>query len=127
MKMRFDFNNPNIASRKYHQNKIGFAKKCIAALFAAMLCTAALFPQTRDDPDTNLPEIDGDFFEAETIDPALQHNFTIIVPVHEYDLNPHTASYSSESQILSSLYEGLFSYDPVTLEPKNALEVHYRI
>ena len=47
--------------------------------------------------------------------------------MHEYDLNPHTASYSSESQILSSLYEGLFSYDPVTLVPKNALSVCYSI
>ena len=100
-------------------NKIGFIKKRCIVLFAAALCTASFFPQTHDDalPDTDIPEIDGsgDFFEAETVDPALQRNFTIIVPAHEYDLNPHTASYSSESQILSSLYEGLFSYDPVTL------------
>ena len=129
--MRVEFNNPNIEFRKYYRNKIYFIKKCLTALFAAALCTASLFPQTHDDalPDTDIPEIDGsdDFFETETIDPALQHNFTIIVPVHEYDLNPHTASYSSEAQILSSLYEGLFSYDPATLEPKNALAVRYRI
>jgi len=118
MKMRFDF------------NKIDFAKKSRIVLFAVLLCMTPFFSQTHDVPDTNISESDSNddaFFEAEDIDPALQHNFTIIVPVHEYDLNPHTASYSSESQILSSLYEGLFSYDPVTLEPKNALAVRYRI
>ena len=112
-------------------NKIAFFKKHGIAFCAALLCSALLFPQTHDDalPDTNVPEIAApdDFSEVKSVDPALQHNFTIIVPVHEYDLNPHTASYSSESQILSSLHEGLFSYDPVTLEPKNALAVRHRI
>ena len=102
MKMRFDF------------NKIDFVKKSRIVLFAVLLCMTPFFSQTHDVPDTNISESDSNddaFFEAEDIDPALQHNFTIIVPVHEYDLNPHTASYSSESQILSSLYERLFSYD----------------
>ena len=120
MKMRFDF------------NKMNLVKKSRIVLFAVLLCMPPFFSQTHDDavPDTNISESDDgddDFFEADDIDPALQHNFTIIVPVHEYDLNPHTASYSSESQILSSLYEGLFSFDPITLEPKNALAVRYRI
>ena len=61
------------------------------------------------------------------IEPELQRNFFIIDSPHTYNLNPHTASYSSEAQILTSLYDGLFSYHPVTLEPVNALASQFRI
>ncbi|MBQ9630466.1 MAG: hypothetical protein IJR49_02635, partial [Treponema sp.] len=63
----------------------------------------------------------------EEIDPSLQKNFTIIGTSHVYDLNPHTASYSSEAQVLTNVYEGLFSYHPATLEPQYALASAYRI
>lgn len=58
---------------------------------------------------------------------AEQREIRLISMTHQYDLNPHTASYTSEAQVLSGLYEGLFSYDPVTLEPRNALCVSYKI
>lgn len=61
------------------------------------------------------------------IDPRLQQNLTIVVSEHDFDLNPHTSSYSLEAQILTGLYEGLFSYDPVTLSPLPALAKEYRI
>ncbi|MDE6774502.1 MAG: hypothetical protein K2J14_07750, partial [Treponemataceae bacterium] len=50
-------------------------------------------------------------------DAAPQRNFVMLVAKHDYDLHPHRANYSSEAQVLSGLYEGLFSYDPKTLEP----------
>lgn len=53
--------------------------------------------------------------------------FTIIDSVHYYNLDPHTANYSSEAQILTGLYEGLFSYDPFSLEPVPALVADYKI
>lgn len=53
--------------------------------------------------------------------------FTIIDSVHYYNLDPHTANYSSEAQILTGLYEGLFSYDPLSLEPVPALVADYKI
>lgn len=53
--------------------------------------------------------------------------FTIIDSVHYYNLDPHTANYSSEAQMLTGLYEGLFSYDPFSLEPLPALVNDYRI
>lgn len=65
-------------------------------------------------------------FES-AINPDLQENFTIIVSSHNYDLNPHTASYSAEAQLLTGLYEGLFTYDPITLEPVPAIAESYRI
>lgn len=51
----------------------------------------------------------------------------IIDSPHKYDLNPRTAAYNTEAQILAGVYEGLFSYDPVTLEPKEALAESCRI
>ncbi|MBR7064693.1 MAG: peptide ABC transporter substrate-binding protein, partial [Treponema sp.] len=60
-------------------------------------------------------------------DPLLQKSFTIVDAPHQYDLNPHTASYSSEAQILTNIYEGLFSYHPATLEPQYALATSHRI
>ncbi len=59
--------------------------------------------------------------------PELQRVLTIVDTEHEYDLNPHTASYASEANVLNGLYEGLFSYDPVTLEPINAICQTYTV
>lgn len=59
--------------------------------------------------------------------PAIQRQFTILESQFEYDLNPHTASYASEAQILSGLYEGLFSYNPYTLQPVPALAESYKV
>ncbi len=56
-----------------------------------------------------------------------QRILNIIDLEHEYNLDPHTASYSSEAQIFTGLYEGLFSYDPATLEPVNAICESYKI
>jgi len=66
-------------------------------------------------------------YENETPDPSIQKPLVIIDSTHQYDLDPHTASYTSEAQILSGLYEGLFSYHPVTLEPVNAICASYKI
>ena len=63
----------------------------------------------------------------EGIDSSIQRTVTIIDSIHNYDLNPHTATYTSEAQVLSGLYEGLFSYNPVTLEPVNAICASYKI
>ena len=53
--------------------------------------------------------------------------FTIIETVREHDLNPQTTSYASDAQMLTGLYEGLFTYDPVNLSPTYAIATDYRI
>lgn len=53
--------------------------------------------------------------------------FTVVEPVRVHDLNPQTTTYSSDAQILTGLYEGLFTYDPVNLSPVYALATDYRI
>ena len=59
--------------------------------------------------------------------PEDQRNLVILDYPHDYDLNPLTANYTSEAQILTGLYEGLFSYNPNTLEPEYALCSSYKI
>lgn len=74
---------------------------------------------------------DGNFFNTpekqKKPDPEEQRPITILDLVHDYDLDPHTASYSSEAQILCGLYEGLFSYDPATLDPLPAIATSYKV
>ncbi len=57
----------------------------------------------------------------DTIDPALQDNYTIAIADVKLDLNPHTATYSTEAQVLNALFEGLYAYDPKTLDPIPAI------
>ncbi len=84
-------------------------------LSAFLLGTSFLFAQE------NIRQED---FSAED---SSEKNFVIIESKHSYNLNPRTANYSAEAQILTGLYEGLFSYDPITLDPVYAMVKNYRI
>lgn len=84
-------------------------------LSAFLLGTSFLFAQE------NMRQED---FSAED---SSEKNFVIIESKHSYNLNPRTANYSAEAQILTGLYEGLFSYDPITLDPVYAMVKNYRI
>ena len=59
--------------------------------------------------------------------PEAQREFVIIDTPHQYNLNPHEANYSQEAQFLTALYEGLFAYNPYTLEPEPAIAKTYKI
>ena len=83
----------------------------VGLVFSSVLCTFAK-PKNQGD---NLPK------------PEEQRYLTIMDSVFPYDLNPHTASYNTEAQILTGLYEGLFSYDPANLDPTYALCTGYKI
>ena len=58
---------------------------------------------------------------------AQSKDFVIVESDHQHDLNPHTTTFSTDAQILTGLYEGLFSYNPVTLDPQYAICKDYRI
>ncbi|MBQ0040293.1 MAG: peptide ABC transporter substrate-binding protein [Treponema sp.] len=58
---------------------------------------------------------------------AEQREINITVPNHVYNMNPYTAAYTSEAQLFTGLYEGLFSYDPVSLAPLPAICTSYKI
>ncbi len=59
--------------------------------------------------------------------PELQQNFIIVELVRPHVLNPQITNYSSDSQILSGLYEGLFTTSPITLEPQYAIAKDFKI
>jgi oligopeptide transport system substrate-binding protein len=80
--------------------------------FAIILYAAASFVFCAPEPGSERPK---------RYDAALQRNFTIIEYPHEYNLDPQTANYSNEAQLFTGLYEGLFSYDPYSLDPVPAL------
>jgi len=65
--------------------------------------------------------------ENDTVNKSIQRNFTIIENTHNLNLNPQTATYTSEAQILGNIFEGLFSYEPATLAPVPAIAESYKI
>lgn len=92
-------------------------KKTFLAVFMANflgLCFASEDP-TQDLSNTQAQE------------PKEKQTLTITCSAMTYNLNPHTASYNTEAQILTGLYEGLFTYDPVTLEPVFAIAENYKV
>ena len=56
-----------------------------------------------------------------------QREFVVAFSGHVPDLNAHTAYNADEAQMLTALAEGLFSYDPLTLEPVPALASSYAV
>ncbi|HQL04535.1 MAG TPA: peptide ABC transporter substrate-binding protein [Treponemataceae bacterium] len=61
------------------------------------------------------------------INSAVQRELRILNSEFSYNMNPHTANYSSEAQILTGLFEGLFSYDPYSLEALPAVAESYKL
>ena len=58
---------------------------------------------------------------------STQRTINICAGLHPYDMNPHTAFFTAEAQLFTGLYEGLFSYDPATLEPVAALCKQHKV
>lgn len=97
----------------------------LAAVFSISVFSG--FSQPQQGEDELLEELLSQESASESVNPELQQNFVILEPLRNHDLNPHTTSYAADSQILTGLYEGLFSYNPVTLEPQYALAVDYKV
>ncbi len=105
--------------------KAGQKAKTIFPLFIAfffpLFFPLNVFPQNAFQNEESLSDSSGNQKSAS------QNNLTVVVSEHNFDLNPHTSAYSAEAQILTGLYEGLFSYNPVTLNPEYAAAKEYRI
>ncbi len=106
-------------------------KLCTIILSVCLLLPSMLFAQeVTDEPLPSEQEIQTDKNNQQEnfqIDKKLQDDFIIIESIASHDLNPQTTSYSSDAQIHSGLYEGLFSYNPVTLDPQYAIATSYKI
>ena len=67
------------------------------------------------------------FHDTEEIISELQRPVTILDSNSEYNLNPHTADSSRDILILTNIYEGLFSYNPINSSPLYALCCDYKV
>ncbi len=65
--------------------------------------------------------------DKEKLPQELQQNFIIVEPVRVHELNPQITNYSSDSQLLSGIFEGLFTLSPVSLEPQYAIAKEFKI
>lgn len=60
-------------------------------------------------------------------DAGIQRELVVLQGEFDYCLDPHQSTYASEAQILTGLYEGLFTYNPYTLEPVPAIAESFKI
>ena len=114
------------------KNKI--SKYAAAVLCAAFLLTPAFSQEFGEDhvltPEELLELENQEAAEAEKkqiLPPELQKNFIIVEPVRLHELNPQLTNYASDSQLLSGLFEGLFTISPVSLEPQYAIAKEFKI
>ncbi|MCQ2598287.1 MAG: peptide ABC transporter substrate-binding protein [Treponema sp.] len=112
------------------------SKKITAGLLLAGLMISPVFAQRYlDDED----EVEDLLIQEDMVyvnDPgelsdnllaASKYVMTVIEPAQPHDLNPKTATYVSDAQLLSGIYEGLFAYDPSSLDPTPAICEKYKI
>ena len=111
-------------------------KKYTAAIFFAAIILNSAFGQDNGHNHEELsPEElleleaaeEDQSLQNEKLPQELQQNFIIVEPVRVHELNPQITNYSSDSQILSGLFDGLFVLSPITLEPQYALAKEFKI
>ncbi len=99
--------------------------KTLKTIFLLCIFFTNIFAQETN--SNELEQFEQNQKEIPSLKKELQQNYTIVCSKHNFNLNPHSAAYSIEAQILTGLYEGLFSYNPITLEPNYALCTSFRI
>lgn len=57
---------------------------------------------------------------AQTPAPAEKRDFVVAFNAVNINFDPHHSIYASEAQLFTAIYEGLFTYDPSSLEPIKA-------
>ena len=109
-------------------------KYAAAVLCAAFILTPVFSQEHIDEPELSpedLLELENQeekiAAEKEKLPQELQQNFIIVESVRVHELNPQVTNYSSDSQILNGLYEGLFTLSPISLEPQYAIAKEFKI
>ena len=113
--------------------------KTIKKYAAAVMCAAFILTPVFSQEHNDVPELTPEELlelenqealataEKEKLPQELQQNFIIVEPVRVHELNPQLTNYSSDSQILNGLYEGLFTLSPISLEPQYAIAKEFKI
>lgn len=100
--------------------------KFFASIFIFLSSVFVLFAQNSDDDLEWLDDASENLIYPSDVESTMS-SFVLVEPFYEHELNPQVTSYSSDAQLLTGLYEGLFSYNPVTLEPQFAIATSCRI
>ena len=101
-------------------------KRIFFVLFSVFLLSNLSSQETPD--DAQIEELEkNESSDDKTIVESIQRNFTILMAQQPLNLDIHTSTYSTEAQVLDSLYDGLFSYNPKNLDPLPALAESYKI
>ena len=106
-------------------------KKITAAFFVVVFVMSAAFSQEHELTPEELLELENQAAEEaerkQILPPELQQNFIIVESVRAHELNPQVTNYSSDSQLLNGLFEGLFEISPVSFEPQYAIAQDFKI
>ena len=111
------------------------SKKFSVALLCGAFITTSFFAQALGEEHEITPEEllemeseqEKEELKKQILPPELQQNFIVVELVRPHELNPQVTNYSSDSQILSGLYEGLFTTSPISLEPQYAIAKSFKI
>lgn len=94
----------------------------IAFAFFPLACTTSpkASAQAKNVPVAEKPQAAPRIAETRP-DPVARDEFTAVLSDNELELDPRKSFKADEAQIFTALYEGLFSYHPLTLEPVPAV------
>jgi peptide/nickel transport system substrate-binding protein/oligopeptide transport system substrate-binding protein len=94
-----------------------------SALFGILISLACPALQAMPSLPNPLPrtEAEGPEFAAGRPSVTVRDELTITFSKSEVELDFRKSFYASEAQLFTAIYEGLFSYDPLTMEPTPAL------
>lgn len=100
--------------------------KKIISLSLLSFFAVGLFGAGKLEPNTNNNKKEKEKSEV-SVELNELNTFVIIENEGPHVLDPHLTSHSDDSQILTGLYEGLFSYNPSTLEPVPGISSGYKV
>jgi len=112
---------------------ISLKRQFFAALFVLLLAACqssqvqdASVQDTQADKTPAADETGRDFAETR---PEIRNpdELTVVFSRHDIELDFRKSYFASEAQIFTGIYEGLFSYHPVTLEPVPALAERWEL
>lgn len=125
MNKKCDISSVNKTSTK----KTGLHKSILIVFFSILISSLA-FTQSQGNDDWIIEEEQREDQREESqnnIESKVQKELRIVQSPGYLNLDPQLSSYASEAQILTGLYEGLFAYDPFSLEPLPALATSYKV
>jgi peptide/nickel transport system substrate-binding protein/oligopeptide transport system substrate-binding protein len=109
----------------YTENMYNKLKRLLSAFLFVLFIAACQSSPEREQERAEEPE-SRDFAEVR---PQIRNldELTVVFSKHDIELDFRKSYFASEAQIFTAIYEGLFSYHPLTLEPVPALAERWEV